>query len=335
MISHQGSFKKKNSLQLDFLKNFLKLKLKTKLVFLKNKKKAFNKKNLELIKPGEILVLPNIRFFKGEELNSKALAKKISKLGNCIVLGGFSKAHRENSSNNAILNFLPGYMSNGIYNELKLLQPWLNPEPGSMLILGGEKIEKINIGLKYLSKKYQFILPTGIVLNTILKLKGFNIGLSKYHKGKKENDVVKNFINDPNKKILIPKKMIVFSKQKIKKKEYIELNKIKQKHIIGGFFLTSIMIKIIKNCLKRNKNIIIAGTPSLISKKCFQPTQELSTLIEKNNKKVLLLGGDTVSDLKFSGKKSSGGGSALYYLSKKSLPILKTLYKNQIKFNVV
>ena len=95
------------------------------------------------------------------------------------------------------------------------------------------------------------------------------------------------------------------------------------------------MIKIIKNCLKRNKNIIIAGTPSLISKKCFQPTQELSTLIEKNNKKVLLLGGDTVSDLKFSGKKSSGGGSALYYLSKKSLPILKTLYKNQIKFNVV
>ena len=74
LISHQGSFKKKNSLQLDFLKNFLKLKLKTKLVFLKNKKKAFNKKNLELIKPGEILVLPNIRFFKGEELNSKALA---------------------------------------------------------------------------------------------------------------------------------------------------------------------------------------------------------------------------------------------------------------------
>ena len=33
-------------------------------------------------------------------------------------------------------------MSNGIYNELKLLQPWLNPEPGSMLILG-EKIEKL------------------------------------------------------------------------------------------------------------------------------------------------------------------------------------------------
>ena len=74
------------------------------------------------------------------------------------------------------------------------------------------------------------------------------------------------------------------------------------------------MIKIIKNCLK-NKNIIIAGSPSLISKKCFEPTQELSTLIEKNNKKDAFRG-DTVSDLKFSGKKSSGGGS-FYYLSKK------------------
>ena len=173
------------------------------------------------------------------------------------------------------------------------------------------------------------------MLNTILKLKGFNIGLSKYHKGKKENDVVKNFIKDSNKKILIPKKMLVFSENKTKKKEYIELNKIKQNNIIGGFLLSSIMIKIIKNCLKRNKDIIIAGTPSLVNKKCFQPTQELSTLIKKNNKKILLLGGDTVSDLKFSGKKSSGGGSALYYLSKKSLPILETLYKNQIKFNVV
>ena len=48
-----------------------------------------------------------------------------------------------------------------------------------------------------------------------------------------------------------------------------------------------------------------------------------------------MLGGDTVSDLPFKGLKSSGGGSSLFFLSNKVLPVLENLYKNQKRFNVI
>ena len=52
------------------------------------------------------------------------------------------------------------------------------------------------------------------------------------------------------------------------------------------------------------------------------PTIEIIKYLKMNKKKSLLLGGDTVSDLNFQGNKSSGGGSALYYLSNKSFQLL-------------
>ena len=70
LIFYQQSYKNKNTIHLDFLKKYLIKKLKTKIIFIKKKIHFFPKKLLNLIKPGEILFLPNTRFFKGEELNS-------------------------------------------------------------------------------------------------------------------------------------------------------------------------------------------------------------------------------------------------------------------------
>ena len=80
---------------------------------------------------------------------------------------------------------------------------------------------------------------------------------------------------------------------------------------------------------------MLAGTPSLMKFKAYSPTNEILKYLRSNKKNSLLLGGDTVSDLKYNGIKSSGGGSALYYLSNKMLPIIHTIYKNQKKFNVI
>ena len=56
---------------------------------------------------------------------------------------------------------------------------------------------------------------------------------------------------------------------------------------------------------------------------------------KKNKDRSLLLGCDTISDINFKGQISTGGGSALYYLSKKVLPAVNTMYKNQKIFNVI
>ena len=92
---------------------------------------------------------------------------------------------------------------------------------------------------------------------------------------------------------------------------------------------------ILKKIILKKSQILLAGTPSVIKKNFKEPSFSILKYINKNKKNSLMLGGDTVSDLPFKGLKSSGGGSSLHYLSNKVLPVLKSLYKNQKKFNVI
>lgn len=334
LISHQGSYKKKNTIHLNFLINYLQKRLNTKIIYLKKKTIPNKKKILELLKLTQIIFLPNIRFFKGEELNSKSLAKTLSKLTDYVIVGGFSKAHRMNSSNNAILKYRPAYLSNGIFREIKKLKPWLKPKKHSLCILGGVKKEKITMGLNFLSKSYNYIIPAGLVLNTILKSTEHNIGGSKCHE-KKELILAKKIYLKYKGKFLMPEKFTVCNKNDYNKCRKIELKDIKKNEIIVGFNLTQKMHIILKKCILKNSQIILAGTPSLISKSFNEPSLAILRYINKNKKNTLMLGGDTVSDLPFKGLKSSGGGSSLFFLSNKVLPVLENLYKNQKRFNVI
>ena len=251
-----------------------------------------------------------------------------------VIIGGFSKAHRKNSSNNAILKYKPAYLSNGIYREIIKLKPWLKPKKNSLCILGGIKKEKITVGLNFLSKTYNHIIPAGLVLNTILKSTKHNIGSSTYH-SKKELILTEKIYAKYKDKFLIPKKFIVCDKNNHKINRKTDLKNIKKNEIIVGFNLSQEMHMILKKCITKKSQILLAGTPSIIKKNFKEPSVSILRYINKNKKNSLMLGGDTVSDLPFKGLKSSGGGSSLFYLSNKVLPVLESLYRNQRKFNVI
>ncbi|MBD1167057.1 phosphoglycerate kinase [Pelagibacterales bacterium SAG-MED09] len=334
LISHQGSYIMKNTVHFDFLKRYLQKKLRTKIIYIRNKKINFSKDLSKKIKYGEILLLPNVRFYKNEEKNSLKLGKKFSDLADYIIIGGFSKAHRLNASNNSLLNFKPAYLANGIFKEIKKIKPWLNPKKNSICILGGEKKEKITLGLKNFCKIYSYIIPSGVVLNSILKSLKINIGKSKYH-GIKEIRIISSIYKKYKKKILLPKFVFVSKGTNFKEIKKIAINNLNNQDNIVGFFLSNNMKEKLKICVKNKSHILLAGTPSLMKNNIKYPTIEIIRYLEKNKKRSLLLGGDTVSDLNFQGNKSSGGGSALYYLSNKSLPLIDTMYKNQKEFNVI
>ena len=334
LISHQGSFNKKNTIHFDFLINYLKKKLNTKIIYIRKKNISDTKKILNLSKNGQIVFLPNSRFFKDEELNSDSFGKTLSKLADVVIIGGFSKAHRKNASNNAILKYKPAYLSNGFYQEIIKLKPWLKPKKNSLCILGGVKKEKITIGLNFLSKRYDYIIPAGLVLNTILKSTNQKIGSSIYH-SKKKLILTKKIYTKYKHKFLMPNKFIVCDKNNYERDRTIELKNIKKNEIIVGFDLSLEMHLILKKCSYKKSQILLAGTPSLIKKDFKEPSISILRYINKNKKNSLMLGGDTVSDLPFNGLKSSGGGSSLLYLSNKVLPVLENLYKNQKKFNVI
>ena len=327
LLTHQGDFKKRTSKHLFFLKKILEKKIKSKIVYFSGKINVQNMKILsQKFKPKSIIIVGNTRLLKGEQLNSKKLAKTYSLLSNKIIIGGFSKAHRKNSSNNAILEYTDGYLSNGVAREIHKLNQWKEfSKKNFLIILGGTKKEKAEIGLIHLSKNFKFIVPSGILLNTIFKKIGFKIGKSDTFKGKTYR-LVGDFLKKFRSKLILPDKIIVID-ESTKKKKTISINDIQKNDKICGFLLSENLKRLIINS-NYNEKILLSGTPSFMEKKIYEPTNTLSKYFKKMKKRLLILGGDSANDLNLKNcLVSSGGGAALYYLAFNKLPILEKLKK--------
>ena len=326
LLTHQGDFQKKTSKHLSYLVKILKKKLNVKIFYYAGK---INKNNLlslkKKIKAKSIIILGNTRLLAGEQKNSKNLAKLYSVLGNKIVIGGFSKAHRKNASNNAILNYTKGFLSNGIFNELKKLKKWEKFSKRKYLIfLGGVKKEKAEIGLANLGKHFKYVVPSGLVLNTILKQLGYSIGSSKYFKDK-TLFIVRKFLKTHQSKLILPHKIITINIS-TQKRKICPLKNIVKNDIICGFVISNKLKKLILKS-KYNDKILLSGTPSLIEKKVYEPTFTLSKYFKLMNKKLLILGGDSANDLKIKKNSniSSGGGASLSYLAFNKLAVTTKL----------
>lgn len=329
LLTHQGDFKKKTSKHLFFLKKILEKKIKKRIIYFSEKINIRNMKKLsQKFIPKSIIIVGNTRLLQGEQLNSNKLAKIYSLLSNKIVIGGFSKAHRKNSSNNAILKYTDGYLSHGILREIQKLQQWKNFSKKNFLIfLGGTKKEKAEIGLIHLAKSFKYIIPSGILLNTILKKNGFKIGKSNIFRGR-TYQLVGNFFKKFRSKIILPYKIIVID-ELLKKKKTISVKNVQKNDIICGFLLSAKLKKLIKNS-NNDEKILLSGTPSFIERKIYEPSKTLSKYFLKMKERLLILGGDSANDLNLKNCLiSSGGGASLYYLAFNKLPILEMLQKTK------
>jgi len=329
ILTHQGDYKKKTSIHVPYLAKILKKKTNTSVKYYSG---SISRNNLILlkkkIKPGELILLGNTRLLAGEQSNSFKLAKIYSVLANKLVLGGFSKAHRINASNNAILKYVKAFLSNGIINELVKLDKWKKySKKYFIFFIGGSKKEKVMIGLKYLGRKFNYIVPSGVVLNSILKTKGYEIGKSSYFKEAKIKSFIQNFLKKNKKKLVLPSKFLILEGKKNKQKVKL-LNQIKKTDNIAGFLHTKKLDNLLSKC-KKNHKILFSGTPSLVEKKVMQPTVYLSKRFKNIKSNILILGGDSANDLKTKKNVSSGGGSSLKYISNNKLEIITELYKNK------
>lgn len=136
-------------------------------------------RNLALgLKPGEVLLLENLRFYKEEEKGDKDFAEKLSKLGDIYVNDAFGTAHRAHASTAVIAQFfidkVCGYL---MLSELKNADKVLgNPERPYTAIMGGAKIaDKILIIERLLDKVDNLIIGGGMSY-TFAKAQGGTIG---------------------------------------------------------------------------------------------------------------------------------------------------------------
>ncbi len=128
---------------------------------------------------GDILVLENTRFHKGEEKNDPFFTATLARLGDIYVNDAFSAAHRGHASTEGLANHLPAYAGRAMQAEIEALELALgSPKRPVVAIVGGAKISsKIDV-LAHLIEKVDALVIGGGMANTFLLANGVSVGRS-------------------------------------------------------------------------------------------------------------------------------------------------------------
>ena len=341
LISHLGRPKGKFSekLSLKPLVPILENLLNTKVYFSEESYGSSVVDKSKKIKPGEVLLLENIRFNKEEETNEEVFAKELSKTGDIYVNEAFSCSHRAHASVCEITKHIDSYAGKLLSEEVEVINMLLNKaEKPVSCIIGGSKIStKIGV-LTNLVKKMQNIVIVGAMANNFIKYEGHNIGKSLFEKNQDSllKDIIKK-CEENNCKLIIPEDVIV-AKSYESNAQLKSLNKIDDTDIILDVGQNT--IKKICNIIDGSKTILWNGPAGYFENEKFSAgSYKIAKKITENTKNKSLTsiagGGDTVAVINKSGCSngftyiSTAGGAFLELLEGKNLPGIKVLEINE------
>jgi len=132
-----------------------------------------------ILQPGDIALLENTRFWKGEEKNDPDLAKAIAANADIYVNDAFSAAHRAHASTEGLAHLLPAYAGRSMEAELKALQKALGePVRPVAAVVGGAKVSSKLDVLTHLVTKVDHLIIGGGMANTFLAARGVAVGKS-------------------------------------------------------------------------------------------------------------------------------------------------------------
>lgn len=132
---------------------------------------------------GEVLVLENLRFHKGETENDPVFADQLGQLAEAYVNDAFGTAHRSHASTAGIVKYLPDAVAGDLLqDELQHLGVVLEPKRPLLCLLGGAKVsDKLGV-LRALSKHADVLALGGAMAYTFLSAKGHSVGQSRVEK---------------------------------------------------------------------------------------------------------------------------------------------------------
>lgn len=132
------------------------------------------------LRRGEVHLLENLRFHKGEKKNDRNFASRLARHGTCFVNDAFGTAHRAHASNVGVTEFLPnGSVGFLMEKELKFLQSAVNrPRRPLTVVLGGAKVgTKLPLVKRFIREADSILLGGGMAF-TFLKAAGVRVGNS-------------------------------------------------------------------------------------------------------------------------------------------------------------
>lgn len=277
------------------------------------------------LKPGDVLMLENTRFHKGEEKNDLELAKQMAALADVYVNDAFGSAHRAHSSTEGIARFLPAVSGFLMEQELEYLgRAVSNPEHPYIAILGGAKISDKILVVETLASKCDKLIVGGGMANTFLAAKGFNMQDSLVEA--ESIETAKALLAKFGDKLVLPIDAVIADKfAEDANTQVVDVDK-----IAAGWRMLDVGPKTIehyKQVLNGAKLIVWNGPVGVFEMPKFaEGTFALAKLLAESGATTVIGGGDSASAVKKAGVArqmthvSTGGGASLEFLEGKELP---------------
>ncbi len=281
---------------------------------------------------GDIFLLENLRFYKGEEENNPAFAHSLAELADIYINEAFSNSHRKHASMHSVTKFLPALPGISLEKEIAYFSRALEPKRPAVWIIGGSKLDKADF-IRQALQKADYILIGGALAFSFLKAKNIPIGMSKTDKDSAE--IARKLLKtDKTKKLIFPRDFVVADRFASNANAQIVLyNQIQREQI--GLDLGPETIKLFKHFLRKAHTIVWNGPLGKFEWARFSTaTREIGRFIGSLTAASICGGGETAEAIyKFHLEHklthvSTGGGAALMFLSGKKLPGIEALEDN-------
>lgn len=287
------------------------------------------------MQPGDIVVLENTRFHKGETKNDEALSKQLAALGDVYVSDAFGSVHRAHSSTEGVCKFISqsaaGFL---VAKEMKYFTKVLtSPERPLTAILGGAKVsDKITVIDNLLNLVDTLIIGGGMAY-TFMKAQGHEIGNSLLDAN--GLDIAKNVMAKAKEKgveLLLPIDTVVADKFDANaNSKIVGLGEIEAGW--EGLDIGPKTVELFSNAIKKSKTVVWNGPLGVFEFEKFgKGTRAIADLLATSpNITSVIGGGDTAAAVVQYGLAdkmshvSTGGGASLEMLEGKELPGLAAL----------
>lgn len=277
---------------------------------------------------GDIVLLENVRFHKGEEKNDEELAKSFANLADIYVNDAFGAAHRAHASTEGIAKHIPAVSGLLMMKELDVLGKALsNPERPFTAIIGGAKVkDKIGVIENLLDKVDNLIIGGGLSF-TFSKAQGYSIGKSLLEEDKIE--LANSFIQKAEEKgvkLYLPIDAVVANEfSKDAETKVVDIDSIPEDWM--GLDIGPKTAELYADVIENSKLIIWNGPMGVFEMDKFaNGTKTVAEAMAKTNGYTIIGGGDSAAAVeKFDVASlmnhiSTGGGASLELMEGKELP---------------
>lgn len=300
---------------------------------------------VNVLKPGEILMLENTRFMDlPNKLESKCdpqLSMFWASLGEVFVNDAFGTAHRRHASTYGISNYVESCIGFLMQKEIGMLNRLvLHPIHPFTVIMGGAKIDdKIKL-IEALLPKCEHLLCGGGIANTCLSALGFNTGESLICTNPEIIEKVKQMLLKYKDKIMLPLDAIVGNTYDKNYVKYKLIQEVEQNEVILDIGTKT--LQKYKYAIDASETIFLNGTVGMYENVKFaNGTKELLTMLTNSKAIIVAGGGDAASSVHnfgFGNKFtyiSSGGGATLEYLATGHLVALDAIEEEDSKIETL